>query len=81
METPVEKATRILGGALSLAKLCSVSASFVYQWIEGTRAVPAKHAPLIESATRAAGDVVTAEELCPDFRWDIIRGSNKSVAA
>lgn len=59
----VAKAAELLGGIAALAVAIGVKPPTVYQWLNGTRPVPAKQCPRIE---RATGGAVTAEQLRPD---------------
>lgn len=70
------KAIEIAGGLTALANELGVTVGAVHQWKAGIKAVPARHCPKIESIT---GGQVTAEELCPDFDWHLIRGSNRAA--
>ena len=59
----IEKAVAAAGGQTSLANAIGVSPSFVNQWVNGSRPVPATRCRAIE---RAAGGKVTCAELRPD---------------
>ena len=43
----------------------------VQSWLRNR--VPAEYCPLIERATRAAGQVVRCEEMRPDVAWQVLR--------
>jgi DNA-binding transcriptional regulator YdaS (Cro superfamily) len=72
-ETAVQRAARIIGGPAALARACDVTVQAAYQWIAGTRPVPAERAPLIEQATG-----VPCEEICPNVPWDIVRSGREA---
>lgn len=84
--TPLEalqKAFDALGGtatAMAAALGGDVTRQNVEYWIKVGR-VPAAYAPSIEEATRKVGMLVTCEALCPDVRWDVVRGRRARAAA
>lgn len=65
--SPIRKAVEILGGTTDLAKAVGVNPSFVSQWLNGTRPVPATRCRAIEIATDGK---VTREDLRPDVFAD-----------
>lgn len=79
-ETAAQRAIRILGGPVQAARILKVKDEryqTVQSWL-ATR-VPAEYCPAIEGETRAAGDVVTCEELRPDVRWGVLREPAKAA--
>jgi DNA-binding transcriptional regulator YdaS (Cro superfamily) len=77
-ETPLQKLERVLG-RYRIAELCDCSYSAVQQWTKN--GVPAKHALTLEEAARAAGEEITAQELCPKvFRKPKPRRSTERAA-
>lgn len=70
----LNRAAQILGGQAALASILGYSdRRNVSPWFTTDRQFPAEHCPTIERETRAAGDVVTCEELRPDVAWDVLR--------
>lgn len=59
----IKKAVAEAGGQTSLANAIGVSPSFVNQWVNGSRPVPATRCRAIESATEGR---VTCADLRPD---------------
>ncbi|AUI88129.1 transcriptional regulator [Vibrio azureus] len=59
----IERATAILGGQTSLAKLLGVSQSHVWNWINRKRQAPAKY---IRAISKATGGQVSVNELLTD---------------
>lgn len=59
----IERAVEICGGQKQLADAVQVSQSFVSQWVNENRPVPAKRCRAIEKAT---GGLVTCHDLRPD---------------
>jgi len=74
--TPIQIAIDSVGNANRLAKAINVPAQSVLFWRDGERRVPAEYCPRIEAAT--AG-LVRCEDLRPDVRWDVLRGTEKAV--
>lgn len=66
------KAIEILGGQSALARACRKKQGHVSHWIK-IGWVPAEHCPLIEKATRLAGNTVTCEQLNPQVEWSELR--------
>lgn len=67
------RACAVLGGQAEMARLLDITPAAVNQWCKGLRVVPAERCPAIERATRAKGDPVTCEELCPGVDWAVLR--------
>ena len=65
MEAIINAAVAV-GGQARLAALLGVTPPTVNQWARGARPIPDDHCPAIE---RAAGGVVTCEELAPKSPW------------
>lgn len=69
-----EKAVKVLGGPVKAARTLLGNGEkyqTVQSWIANR--VPADHCPAVERETRAAGDVVTCEEMRPDIPWSVLR--------
>lgn len=64
METPLERACRIVGGAAELARRCRVSSQAVDKW---KRRVPAERVRAVVTAVEQSGGGVTAHDLRPDL--------------
>lgn len=73
MNLNVKRAIDVLGSGSALAAAIDRSPQFVSQLLKGDRDVPADLCPVIEEATRAAGNPVLCEELRPDVRWSVLR--------
>ena len=71
----ITEAIGILGGAPKAAIALSRSAQIVYNYIQGTRGVPAEICPTIERLTTEAGFPVRCERLRPDVEWGFLRGT------
>jgi DNA-binding transcriptional regulator YdaS (Cro superfamily) len=70
----LERAIALGGGITALTRALGLkSHAVVHSW--RLNRVPAEHCPLIEAATG-----VRCEELRPDVRWDVLRGSATSAA-
>lgn len=70
----LHRAARILGGQAALASVLGYSdRRNVAPWFTTGRRLPAEHAPAIERATLAKGDVVACESLCPWVDWGVLR--------
>ena len=67
-----ERAVRIIGGSTATARLLGLYPSAVSNMIARGKPIDASYCPLIEQAT---GRRVKCEELRPDVRWDVLRGS------
>jgi DNA-binding transcriptional regulator YdaS (Cro superfamily) len=68
------RAARVLGGQAALASVLGFSdRRNVSPYFATARRLPAEHCPTIERATRAAGQIVSCEELRPDVAWDVLR--------
>lgn len=61
--TPVDKASRMVGGLSALANIIGVSAPTVHEWKTGKRPVPVLRCVSISQATNGE---VTLQELRPD---------------
>lgn len=73
------RAAKILGGQTAFAALLGYSdRRNVSPWFTTDRRFPAEHAPAIERATRAAGEAVLCEELCPSVDWAAVRKPMKA---
>ena len=65
-------------GRGSASKLCIAIngySSDVSDWATGKKQVPAERCLLIEAATNG---LVRCEDLRPDVRWDVLRGTEKA---
>ena len=71
------KAIEHVGGQTALAKKLGTSKQTVHAWVSRGN-VPAEWAPSIE---RVTDRFVTAEELCTDVEWWVIRGRRTKRAA
>jgi DNA-binding transcriptional regulator YdaS (Cro superfamily) len=70
----IQKAVDICDGSQTeLARRCCVKQQHVWKWLR-MQSVPADRCPDIEYAT--AGKV-TCEELRPDVKWWVLRGTEK----
>jgi len=68
-QAPIERAVRLAGGTVSLARLLKVRPPTVSGWVKRTRPVPAERCLEIEAATNHE---VRCEALRPDVRWDVM---------
>jgi DNA-binding transcriptional regulator YdaS (Cro superfamily) len=73
---PTQRATQraidVLGGPVNAARRLHMKRyQAVQSWVR--HQVPVEHCPAIERETRAAGSVVTCEELRPDVPWAVLR--------
>ncbi|MEJ1936540.1 helix-turn-helix domain-containing protein [Nostoc sp. NIES-2111] len=68
-QAPIERAVKIAGGTVSLARLLNVQPPTVSGWVKRTRPVPAERCLEIEAATNHQ---VRCEALRPDVRWDVM---------
>ena len=78
-ETPLDRASKILGGVVAAADALELKSYQVFQqW--GRSQVPAERCPDIERATNGA---VTCEELRPDLaeQWKYLRSTGSQRAA
>ncbi len=69
-----ERAIDILGGPVKAARALDVKDhrhQTVQSWLRNR--VPAEYCPAIERETRAAGTVISCEELRPDIPWGVLR--------
>lgn len=74
VETPLDRAIKIIGGTTKLAKELNLSGhAVVYQW--GKTRVPAEKCPDIEAITG-----VKCEELRPDVNWAVLRDKKSHIA-
>ena len=80
MNLNIKRAIDALGSGAALASAIGRSPQFVSQLLKGDRDVPADLCPVIEEATRSAGQAVVCEELRPDVRWDVLRQKVAPVA-
>lgn len=67
------RAVAILGGPVAAARVLDLPGhryQTVQSWLKTQ--VPAEYCPLIESETRARGEVVPCAEIRPDVRWDLV---------
>lgn len=70
----LQRAARVLGGQAAVAKILGYpDRRNVSAWFTTDRQFPAEHCPLLERATRDAGEVVTCEQLRPDVEWAVLR--------
>jgi DNA-binding transcriptional regulator YdaS (Cro superfamily) len=70
----LHRAARVLGGQAALASLLGYAdRRGVWPYFNTDRRFPAEHCPAVERATRAKGEVVTCEELCPGVDWAVLR--------
>lgn len=67
---PLKRVVDMVGSQTRLADLLNVKPPTVNQWVTGVKPIPVKRCLQIE---RIVGGAVTAEELHPDFEWDLIR--------
>jgi DNA-binding transcriptional regulator YdaS (Cro superfamily) len=67
----IRRACSLVGSQSEVARLLRVAPSAVSQWCVGVRPVPPEKAVAIELAVNG---LVSAEELCPAFDWDLVRG-------
>lgn len=67
---PLAKVVKMVGSQSELAELLNVKPPTVNQWLTGVKPVPFKRCLQIESIV---GGAVTAEELLPDFDWELVR--------
>ncbi len=76
-EHPIDRAARVIGSQVALAKVLGVTKAAVGQWKDPGRRVPAEHCPTIEKLTqemsKSPADVVTCEQLRPDVPWGVLR--------
>ena len=70
MNTPLDRAVKMVGPQALLASALGVTKSAIGQWKEEGRRVPAEHCPVIERLTAGA---VRCEELRPDIEWSVQR--------
>lgn len=73
-QTPLDRATKIIGGRRAVADLCGVSYSAVQQW--ETNGVPRDHILTLEHACRNAPEPVTAREL---LEWSTKRAEKAAA--
>jgi len=66
MSDAITSAVQLCNGPAALASILSLTSPAVYQWMAGTRQVPADRCPAIERATDGR---VTVEQLRPDVVW------------
>lgn len=66
----VERAVKIFGSQVKLARAINVSRAQVWQWLNNTNRVSSKKAINIEDITNRK---VTCEELRPDINWSVLR--------
>jgi DNA-binding transcriptional regulator YdaS (Cro superfamily) len=68
-------AIRVLGSQTAVAQAAGpdVQTGHVFYWLNRAAEVPAKYCPGIERATRAEGEVVFCEQLCPSADWGAVR--------
>jgi DNA-binding transcriptional regulator YdaS (Cro superfamily) len=66
----LNQAIDIVGGQTELAKQLGTSVQTVHNWTR-RGSIPAQYAPVIEVLTEGQ---VTADALCPDVPWHVIRG-------
>jgi DNA-binding transcriptional regulator YdaS (Cro superfamily) len=73
----LKKAIHVLGTQTAVAAAAGpdVTTAHVYHWLNKASEVPAKHCPGIERATRAKGEPVFCEQLCPGTDWAAIRAN------
>ena len=80
-EHPLDKAARIVGSQVELARRLGVSKGALNQWKDEGRQVPGRHCPSIERETRACGEVVLCEELNTEIDWAYVRANPAALAA
>ena len=66
----LHEAVLISGGAHEMASKLGISPQSIYQWLHGTRPVPAERCPQIERLTNGA---VRCEQLRADVEWAVLR--------
>jgi len=76
--TPLEallKAVEVLGSQKAVAAAAgeNLATGHVYYWLTKAPEVPAQYCPGIERATRAKGETVFCEQLCPGTDWSAVR--------
>ena len=74
MNTPLDRAVKMVGTQALLASALGVTKSAIGQWKEEGRRVPAEHCPVIERLTAGA---VRCEELRPDIEWSVLRTAGR----
>jgi DNA-binding transcriptional regulator YdaS (Cro superfamily) len=64
----LERAVEILGGQSAMAAACgnAVKQQHVWNWLNRDKKLPVRYALVVERATAAKGQTITAAELCPD---------------
>ena len=60
---PVRRAQQILGRVTTMAVLCDVSVTTIYNWINAGRIDNAAHAVLVAEATAAKGQPISVRAL------------------
>ncbi len=80
MNAAFERAIVVAGGpARLLAELrkmrpeSRLKPGHLYHWRRKMEVLPAEYCPDVEAISRAAGEVVTCEELNPTVRWSVLR--------
>lgn len=74
------RAVQILDGPSAAARLFGVTPQAVTFWLRGERSIPAAIAIEAERETRARGEPVTVEEICPGVDWAVVRNNEAGVA-
>ena len=79
LSTPLERAVAILGGEKPACSALKISPQRLAYWLEQDK-TPPEFCPTIERLTRAAGIVITCEELEPKVEWGVLRLQVKEEA-
>ena len=72
IETPIQKACRLVGSQATLAGHLGISPQAVNQWCSFSRQIPPEHCPKIE---RLTGGQVRCEELNGKVDWAYLRAA------
>jgi len=86
MNPVIDKAVSLIGGQTETARMISarsgkrLSQKNIWSWINVTGYVPAEFAPFVEALVREKAmddeDIVTKQQLCPDFPWEMVCASS-----
>lgn len=74
------EAIDVFGTEAAMSRAIDKPAQFINQIKKGERPMPDAWAPLIEDATAQLGSRIFCENLAPDFRWDVVRGTAATPA-
>ena len=72
LSTPLHRAIAILGGDKAFCSALGISLQRLAYWLKQGKPPP-EFCPTIERLTRAAGIVITCEELEPKVEWAVLR--------